>query len=491
MEPLSDEVELLSQAARPSLLDVAGRPELFFSLILANLMSEKVWDFAARIRERLLARAGRAALGDKDAIMGEIHDYANRKLKHETPGDVVRLRGVEDLDEDRRRLGYEEVDYPVSVIIAGEEFRRLQGDAPEYDVLFGLAESGRLPDYEYATLDLSEAYPRAAKGRGRLGVTSCADEAALAASLACLLGPLPLTDLVVLGSPLHYSTFALYPSGGYWFNGKREGFTARAWAEMAGDEGEVGLRRALDERAAIVDRTIAWSGTHLMREDRSTIPEAELTRINQALRRFLGVQPPGLRAALERPVVYEPAPPAPSLDVAAMADAADVREAVAALAPAHPRSVYAMAPYTFRSLHVERPAAYVRAGLRGQRIREAAARVGSVAEACGVANAIQGHEPVLGDSERIALPDEALLLDRAGQRDRALLILCLVALSDRIPPDQKRDLALVFTPETSHVRVGGRFVDAETGRETDRPATTPEAMVVEAPAVEGTGGGDA
>lgn len=479
MPPVTGEVELLSRAARPSLLDVAAMPELLFSLVLANLMSAKVWDFAARVRDRILHRTGAAGLSDPDVVMDGIHDYANRKLKHESPADVVRLRGVEELGEERRRLGDEEVDYPVSLIMAGEEYREALGDTSSHEVLTRMAESGRIPDYEYATLDLSEAYPRSAKGRGRLGVMACADEAALTASLACLLGPVSLTDLVVLGSPFHYTLFVLYGASGYWFNGKREGFSASAWAEVKQDP--EGLVRALRERLAIVDRTIAWRGTHFLRGNRSTMPEDDLARIYGVLWKFLGRRPAALRALDARPVVYEPTPAPPPLDTEDAAGEEAVREAVSALAEAHPRSVYALAPYTFRSLRVERPEAYIHAGLRGPRVREAAGSISSVAEACSIAKAIPSRQPVLEDPERIALPDETLLVDHAGHRDRALLVLGLLALAGRVPAEAKRGLALVLAPEASYVRVGGRLFDADTGAEADGPEPGPGAVIVEAP----------
>jgi len=483
MPPSTTRLGILAQAARPTLLDAAARPELLFSVILANLMSPKVWDFAARVRERAAESAGPAAVPDATAIAEAIHCHIDKKLKHSNPMEVAAVWGVDDLAEERRRLGAEAVDYPISLIMAAEEFDKAIGREAGVDELVGLAETGQFPDFEYGTLDLSEAYPKSIKGRHSLGLVSCADVATLAASLACLLGAAPLQDIVLLGSPHHYTTFVLHPSGGFWFSGKRDLFTPATWAAQAQGRGQEGLFDALDHHASVLDRTIAWSGAHLYGEHRSTIPAQELARYYAAARRFLTVEPPGLAAAFQRPTTYAPSASPPPIDIADMGSPAQVMQAVDALARSHPESICGLAPYTGRLLRVEHPEAYIRAGLRGRHLRQAASDVTSLAAACAVAAAVPGRDPVFGDIERIALPDETLVFGAASHRERALLILCLLALAPAVPATDKENLALLFSPQASFVRAGAKVVDAATGLEA--PAPPSARVIAAAPALAG------
>ncbi|HRU06801.1 MAG TPA: hypothetical protein P5137_13615 [Candidatus Brocadiia bacterium] len=477
MPPSADRIELLAQAARPTLLDAAARPELLYSIILANLMSPKTWELAGRIRERM------GPSPSTGAAMLAIHDFIDKRLRHSTAMEVASVWGLDDLSEERRRLGGEAVDYPISLIMAAMEFSKALGHEAGADELVNMAETGHFPEYEYATLDLSEAYPKSLKGHQSLGLVSCADVATLSASLACLLGPIPIQDIILLGSPHHYTTFVLHPSGGFWFSGKRDFFTPATWAAQAQVRGEQGIRDALDLHAAVLDRTIAWSGVHLYAQRRSSIPEQELARYYDAVRRFLIVEPPGLAVASQRPTACEPSSAPPPLDLAAMTNPEQVRQAIDSLAQSHPSSVCALAPYTARRLDVEAPEAYIRAGRRGLRVRQAAARVDSLASACAAARAIPRSQPLFGDIERIALPDEALVFGAAGHRERALLILCLLALAPAVPALDKQDLALLFTPQASFVRAGAKTVDAATGLEAPAP---PGARVIPAaPALTG------
>ncbi len=241
---MSDDISRLSWAARPALLEAAREPGLLMALLLADLMSPSLWDFRESIR---LKTAGdmaasppeRPTAGRPELVMQEIHDYMDRHLFHASPLEVEEIWGCLDLDEERARLGADEVDYAVAVIRRGLEERRDMGILSGKQDILPLLDAGRLPDYEYSTIDVIRAHRRHLhRGKHKpFGVTSCADEAVLSAALAWAAGHVPLEGVVVFGSPLHYTTLVERHGRGYWFNGKHEYHDAESWARACGSPG--------------------------------------------------------------------------------------------------------------------------------------------------------------------------------------------------------------------------------------------------------------
>ena len=186
---MSDNVSLLSWAARPALLEAAREPGLLMALLLADLMSPSLWEFREKIRVKTAADRAAAAkerpaeerpAEERPAlVMQEIHDYMDRHLFHASPLDVEELWGCLDLNEERARLGAGEVDHAVAVIRRGLEARRDLGILTGKQDILPLMDAGRFPDYEYSTIDVIRAHRRRLhRGKHKpLGITSCADEA--------------------------------------------------------------------------------------------------------------------------------------------------------------------------------------------------------------------------------------------------------------------------------------------------------------------------
>ncbi len=140
-------LECLAQAARPTLFDVACRPELLIALTFANLMSPALWELCRHIHERYAGH-------DPAAVLGAIHDYVNRKFTHVSLEESRQFWGAQDLAADRARLGTAHVDYVLDVLARG--FHKLGATGGESALR--MIESGRFPEYRYAILDIVEAH---------------------------------------------------------------------------------------------------------------------------------------------------------------------------------------------------------------------------------------------------------------------------------------------------------------------------------------------
>ena len=516
---MSDDISLLSWAARPALLEAAREPALLMALLLADLMSPSLWDFREKIRlktaadgaaaaDRGRADGGRAAdagpperpTGERpELIMEEIHEYMDRHLFHASPLEVEEIWGCLDLNEERARLGSSEVDYAVAVIRRGLEERRDMGILTGKQDILPLLDAGVFPDYEYSTIDVIRAHRRRLHhGKHKpLGITSCADEAVLSAALAWAAGHVPLEGVVVFGSPLHYTTLVERHGRGYWFNGKHEYHDAGSWARVCGvrdvecgarvcgstevesraregappdaesraregaPPGAAAVQRAFEARQQGLDRLVTPLGGHRFHTNESTLSPARLARTGEWLTRFFGAELRQIAEARRRGIRFVPDP----LDEACLraldeaADAAAVRRLLKELARQYPGSIMELAHYAFRDLWVEHPEAYLEAAARGHLTRKRAAGITCLAGALDVVREVAGRDSIFDDLERIALPDEVLLFGTGTHRDRALLLYTLLRHAPYLNRAEKDALQLVFTEADSFVLAG----DAEIG----------------------------
>jgi hypothetical protein len=454
----------LAQAARPTLFDAAARPELLIALVYANLMSPPLWDLMGQIRERAV---GEAEVGSKNhtaALMAEIHQTVDKKFCHMAPLDTAEAVGLLDLEEERRRLSPETVDEALGMILASLEALRSQGRLLPRQDLLELTRAGRFPEFEYSAIDVVEALSRDVHRKHRpLGVTLCADEAALVAALALAEGSIDVGDLAILGSPVHYTLFVDHAHGRYWFNGKHEYHNSRSWRELAQGMTSGEIQKAVDQRVFYLDRIITPLGVHWLRHRRSTLPPDLMENLYGELREYFGIEIKQIAEAREE-TRFEKSPitEQPPLDIRGCSGADEVEKLIRSAAGDHPGTLCELSLYTHRSLHVTRPEAYIRAALRGWRVSEAANETRSLNDVLATVEAVAGQETILHSMDRIALPDEVLHFGRGSHRERALLLYCLCHLSPWISKKEKDEMEVVLCEGSSHVRLGGEFVDAAT-----------------------------
>ena len=152
-----DEIHDLSLVVRPTLFDAVKRPETLIAMVLANLMSPALWQFCDNIRHRLKAQNPDSE-NTETVMIREIQRYVNKHLFHLAPLDLENIWGLLDLDEERRRVGPETVDYAVNSILRNFERRVTQGILTDRQRVAPLVEQGKFPEYEYSNIDVILAH---------------------------------------------------------------------------------------------------------------------------------------------------------------------------------------------------------------------------------------------------------------------------------------------------------------------------------------------
>ena len=478
MTAQQNDIERWSRAARPTLFDYLVEPRLVFALILANLMSPSLWAFRDTLRKRIEAGDAGDHGSPERFAMSEIGRYVDSHFYHVPPSEMGGFWGFVPLEDERRRVGREQVDYAVSEILANMHKRQELGSYKPNMEVQSAVDAGLFPEYEYATVDVVRAYRRRLKKKKHrpLGVTCCVDEATLIASLATVLHTASLEELIIIGAPVHFTTLVKHGGETFWFNGKHEFFDQAGWrAVLAGDtvteDPEQRLQNALDRRV-VLERLITPHGWFMSRSDESTLDETAEARILETVAAFFGGLPRLFSESLGRGVHHAPsedrAMPFASLAQVDSADAA--QQLIRRLAREHPGSVFEAALYCHRDLGVAQPEAYLHAARRGPMLRAAAAGVASLEDALAVVAAIENRESIFADRERIALPDEVLLFGTANDRERALLLGALLIDAEGalgVEPG-----GILFGEASSCVRVGDMCIDAASLSDVELPDTS-------------------
>lgn len=452
-------VERMSRSARPELFDGIAQPEVLISLVLANLMSPSLWEFATRIQEHV-NRQNPGRRSDAD-VLRQVQDYVNAHLYHMAPLEVDDLWGLAPLDEERARLGAARVDYAVDSIVNHLEALRAVGALHPNQDIVPVIRNGLFPQYEYSIVDVIHAHCRHLQRTKHkpFGITSCADETILICALAVALRLIPFSSIVLMGAPVHYTALLEVGNETQWINAKKECFDREDWRKLVFEaEGKVdpdAIQQTFDARADL-DRVITPCGEAIFPERRSTVAQQDLENILNGIEAFFGTRLRQLAGIAPGSIGYD-APEIPKhamLEIDRAQDADTTRQAVHALTGQYPGTAIEQSLYGYRDLSVRHPEAYLVAASRGRRLRSVAAGCRSIDEAIGQVRAIAGNESIFGDADRIALPDEVILFGTGTARDKSLLLLGLIVLAEAIPAAIKRDCEVVLTEGQSYVRTG-------------------------------------
>jgi hypothetical protein len=464
-----DLIERLSRAARPTLFDGVAQPDLLISLVLANLMSPLLWDFRQRIQEHIQRQHPEQGA----RVLSEVQAYVNAHLYHLAPMDVDELCGLLPLDEERARVGASYVDYAVGTIVDHLEALRDVGALHPNQDIVPMTRKGLFPEYDYSIIDVIHAHCRHLHRTKHkpFGMTSCADETILICALAVALGLIPFTEIVILGAPVHYSAMLAMSGQSCWINAKKESFDRDGWRDAVSSSAGHSIQDVFDARADL-DRIITPGGDAVFPSGSSTLPRPCLEQILDRIEAFFGIRLRQIAAIATGSIRYED--PAISRDDMRAIDHAEdadaIRHAVNALALRYPGTAMERAPYSFRDLSVRHPEAYLVAALRGRRARGVAATCFSIDDAIERTRAIEGRESILGDRERISLPDEVILFGTGTERDKSLLLFTLITLAEGIPPAVRQDCEVYLTTTQSYVRTGPDWWVADRWEKVSPPA---------------------
>lgn len=416
------------QAVRPTLFSATFNPDLLAVILTADFMSETFDGFAARARKAIRHPT-------TDQAMARLQQFVNARFYHALPREIARISGMHERETLTDEQDLEAHDYAMAIF--EKRYQSLQSaggiDNSSPYVYLSL---GAFPKYVYPIADFVAAYAHRVvpNSPAALGVTCCADECILIAALAVKLGLCSLDDVVIMGSPVHYTLFLFIGDETFWFNAKRALITTESWAAQGGATAQAREETFLSMSCGY-DRIVTPRGSYIFDRASSTLPPDHLVRIVDRISRFLGFERADLTAAAALPTAAVTRPQAPEVDQAMATDrpASDIDLLAKDTAPSD--SIAALARYAHRSLDVPDTSIYADAARDSFRTYVQAARVESPEDAVALVRAVRGNRSILDGGSRIALPDEVLYFDTASLAERALLLYTLLAHSPTLPSE--------------------------------------------------------
>lgn len=403
-----DNIEIRSAATTLSDMEIFVFPELMFSLVLANMLSPRLWawrelDWFAGIRDmRPKKRLQR--------LRQHIMDNYTFNLDLDTWGLTTRPR---ELERFAKFLSPEEIS-------SSNALFGYHGDAYYYDIdirrHFGLDKytSDTIPYWKTETIEAMDAFRH--KAGHEVGAGECVSLAGLYAAAAFVVCGLPLDSIYLMATPLHSQNFIDVDTG--ILTNNRRLVTRAMWAN--GTVISQQARRALEhERVTIVSHATGY--IHLLYPEATIAPEAyelfsrKLTQFlvppedAQDKRLVVPRLPDSKRVTFRRE--EEPLALTPEMGYA------EIRDRLEALRATN-RSA-ALAPYAAHDLSATEAAPFVKAALE----RCPVSRKATLDEIAALPN-----ESIYDGAGRCASPDEAWNFGRADGFEKCLMAANALAL---------------------------------------------------------------
>ncbi len=444
----------LDRAVAPNLFDVVADPDLVFTLVLANLMSPRLWAIRDRILEEARPAAGEQGPAHASGIIERIQQFLDHHFEHVSPARVAEMHGVLDLDTLSARYGADAIEYARSRILSTYDWRLKRGNVERDALALDLIAGHKFPAYTYATIDEARACRRLLGRRKHkpLGLTCCLDEAAIFIALLLTTAGESLEDIAIVGSPTHYSVLVSAPEDTLWFYSKHDLISASAWSQLVATAG--GDQLAFDDRLPDFDRIIAASGSYSLTTGETSMPEPRLRALVAQIDGFFGRRPGQLERALENPIREAEGSGATQIvrDAASACSDTEVRARIrrAALEQGNVPALRAL--YGFRALDLPDLSPYLHSARESSHIGALLPGIVTLDDALRAVAAIAGRESIFEDPERIALPDETALFGSGTDRDKALLLHVLLERAPGIAAPAKTDLETLIGATDSFVR---------------------------------------
>ena len=405
--PISDEEK--SAAATLSDMEIFIFPELMYSLVLANILSPRLWRW--RDLEWFDGIRGMRPKKRLQRLRQHIMDNYTFNLDLETWG----------LTNQTRELKRFSPFLDPGEIAASNALFGYHGDAYYYDIdirrHFGLDKysSDVIPYWKTETIEAMDAFRR--KEGHAVGAGECVSLAGLYAAAAFVVCGIPLESIYLMATPLHSQNFIDVDTG--ILTNNRRLVTRAMWSN--GTIISQQARRALEhERVTIVSHATGY--IHLLYPD-ATIAPASYSHFAERLNAFLA--PP--KDAADRRLVVPRLPDAsrvafrnddeplgltPDMDYNAVS--ARVRSLRSTNRAA------ALAPYAGHELGETEPAPFVKAALERSPVSKAA--LGAPGADSAVARiAALGEESIYDGASRLAQPDEVWNFGTGDGLEKCLL----------------------------------------------------------------------
>ena len=409
MKPISDEEK--SAAATLSDMEIFIFPELMYSLVLANILSPRLWqwrdlewfDGVREMRPKKRLQRLRQHIMDNYTFNLDLETWGLTTQKRE----LARFAPFLDPEE----------------IAASNALFGYHGDAYYYDIdirrHFGLDKytSDVIPYWKTETVEAMDAFRR--KEGHAVGAGECESLAGLYAAAAFVVCGIPLESIYLMATPLHSQNFVDVDTG--ILTNNRRLVTRAMWSN--GTVISQQARRALEhERVTIVSHATGY--IHLLYTD-ATISPSSYARFAERLNAFLS---PPEGAADGRVVVPrlpdasrvtfrsdgEPLGLTPDMDYAAVA------ERLRAIRGTNRTA--ALAPYAGHELGETEPAPFVKAALERSPVSKSALTAeGLGADAALARIAALGGESIYDGTSRLAQPDEVWNFGTGDGLEKCLL----------------------------------------------------------------------
>ncbi len=402
---------LLRRALSPNLFTTTLHPEFIPALVVANLMTPRLWDWTAQCMRGV-------DVADPEAAYRAIHRFLNKKFYHATGGEFAAVWGLQEIRHLREVEERQASEYAMRLIegILGT----VGGQHPWLLPMLPLLQDGLFPLYVYGTTDVLRAHAARIGKHKMLGVTSCLDECVLAASLALAAGVCRWEDMIFVGSPLHYTVFFLTAEGTVWFNAKREFFTQGEWRAQDGAADESARAGRLMEKLLTADRIICGHGLAVFPHRTFSGDSAVVERAVNAVERFAGAEIAWLRPPPIENVGHgfdgcEVLMPGPGMR------AEEIQSAVIERVRQGGAPTLEAALYMFRHPEFCHPELILEASHANFHAYLRSAATESSGDIRALVDAVPGRESFLGSSGRMALPDEVLAFGTGSEAERELL----------------------------------------------------------------------
>lgn len=421
MNPLEHHA-YLCRAVRPTLFSATLHPEFIPALVLANLMTPRLWHWAETLTTNPAWRDA-----DTGGRLRLLHRFLNKRFFHPEGKVFGRIWGLQERERITDPAERAASDYSMQMIE-----KSLHGISdPNYWTFsfIPLMRHGQFPLYVYPTADgiasLATLLPEL--DSRTLGITSCLDECVLAASLALASGICRRDEFAFLGSPAHYTLMVQTSDGPAWFNAKREFFDRQDWDRKHSGLSAIQQADAFYHSIYLFDRIITANAC-------AVYPDGPAIRCATTISPWIS----RAESLISAPIPWmHPLPPEqmdsgdwdafPEIDPHAGAGAVEMQVLSAMRDRATPLLQAALCAYRHPDFCT--PSLLAEAASAGYFVFLKAATVFEEADADAIVDSIPDHVSILGESGRVALPDEVLAFQTASPAERALLKATLLRLS--------------------------------------------------------------
>lgn len=419
-----------SLAIAPNIFDAYLHPDILLPLVLGNLLSTRLWNLSARIAQRLKqAQLTELTPPDPMANLRAIQREIDRNFIHLQQNEVTRIYGELNLNDERSRLGQNNIDQAVQELLSFYLNSPLIATWPDevaQSIVCGLQQE-KFPAFYYANFDVIRAHRflKGSRANAPMGLTSCLDEISIFAALAMTLPPGIVENVIVLSCLTHYTAFGWTQTGeSWWLYGKNKFFTRHEWEQFVEQKFNGDAQKAFNQLFQNFDRVTSVAGTFDLQTGAASIIPAHIDEIVEKLDQFFGLRLEQLQTGLARPKSFLPEATLTPI-LRELLGTRSIEQARARLLGSEEDACKRVL-YSYRSLQQRDLLPYLRVARHNPNTKKLGQTLKSLQEAVEIIQSINGQTSIFEDRNRIAMPDETLRLQTGSDIDKALLLHILI-----------------------------------------------------------------